>query len=149
MLGTVLRNQDDYWLTLNVEGGYLKILAVTVIVLLFSHGFDLYDSSGVGAGWDQVFRLSVCAGIRGAGAFGRRFCLPSFLPRQWVCAGGVSHPDVYAFQLARRLQLAGETAIHAGARVRAGDRGEGATIAERVAAALRTGSGSCGLDWRH
>jgi hypothetical protein len=57
VLGTVLRNQDDYWLTLNVEGGYLKILAVTVVVLLFSHGFDLYDSSGMGAGWDQVFRL--------------------------------------------------------------------------------------------
>ncbi|MFZ2084665.1 MAG: polyprenyl glycosylphosphotransferase, partial [Candidatus Sulfotelmatobacter sp.] len=39
VLGTMLRNQDS-WLLLNVEGGYLKILAVTGAVLLLSHWFD-------------------------------------------------------------------------------------------------------------
>ncbi|MGA2020458.1 MAG: polyprenyl glycosylphosphotransferase, partial [Candidatus Sulfotelmatobacter sp.] len=40
VLGTMLRTQDS-WLVLNVEGGYLKILAVTGVVLLLSHWFDL------------------------------------------------------------------------------------------------------------
>ena len=41
------------WLQLNnalfIEGGYLKILGLTGIVLLLSHGFDLYDSASLGA----------------------------------------------------------------------------------------------------
>jgi hypothetical protein len=44
VVGTMLRNQDDSWLLLNVEGGYIKILMVTGIVLILSHWFDLYDS---------------------------------------------------------------------------------------------------------
>ena len=41
VLGTMLQNREDSWLLLNVENGYVKILAVTAIVLLFSHWFDL------------------------------------------------------------------------------------------------------------
>ena len=61
VLGTMARNRQDWLLQLNnemfIEGGFLKILAVTVIVLLVSHGLDLYDSSSLGAKWDQIFRL--------------------------------------------------------------------------------------------
>ncbi|MGC2172350.1 MAG: TIGR03013 family XrtA/PEP-CTERM system glycosyltransferase [Candidatus Sulfotelmatobacter sp.] len=46
-----------------IEGGYLKILALTAIVLLLSHGFDLYDSSQTGASWDHAIRLLFVLGF--------------------------------------------------------------------------------------
>jgi sugar transferase (PEP-CTERM system associated) len=67
VLGTMVRSQQDWMLLLNnelfIEGGFIKILAVTAIVLLLSHGLDLYDSSGLGAKWDQVFRLFMVLGL--------------------------------------------------------------------------------------
>lgn len=89
VLGTVLRNQDDYWLTLNVEGGYLKILAVTVVVLLFSHGFDLYDASGAGVGWDQVFRLLFVLGFVALALSAARFAYPPFFPGNGSALAGL------------------------------------------------------------
>lgn len=80
VLGTVLRNQDDYWLTLNVDGGYIKILAVTIVVLLISHGFDLYDSASMGAGWDQVFRLLFVLGLIALALSAIGFAYPRFFP---------------------------------------------------------------------
>ena len=57
------RNQETSWILLNVEGGYVKIVCVTAIVLLLSHGLDLYDSSGTGAKWNQMFRLFTVLGL--------------------------------------------------------------------------------------
>jgi sugar transferase (PEP-CTERM system associated) len=56
-------NQETSWLLLNVEGGYLKIGCITAIVLLFSHGLDLYDSSSPSQKWDQIFRLFTVLGL--------------------------------------------------------------------------------------
>ena len=89
VLGTVLRNQDDYWLTLNVDGGYLKILAVTVIVLLVSHWFDLYDSSSMGAGWDQVFRLLFVLGLVAMALSAVGFAYPGFFPGNGSALAGL------------------------------------------------------------
>jgi hypothetical protein len=63
VLGTMLQNREDSWLLLNVEHGYLKILAVTGVVLLFSYWFDLYDSTSLGAKWDQTLRLLLVLGF--------------------------------------------------------------------------------------
>ncbi len=67
VLGTMVRSREDWLLLLNneflIESGILKILAVTAIVLLLSHGFDLYDSSSLGARWGQVFRLLLVLGL--------------------------------------------------------------------------------------
>jgi sugar transferase (PEP-CTERM system associated) len=63
VLGTMVQNREDSWLLLNVEHGYLKILAVTGVVLLFSYWFDLYDSSSLGARWDQTLRLLLVLGF--------------------------------------------------------------------------------------
>ena len=63
LLATWWLNQESSWILLNVEGGYLKIVCVTAIVLLVSHGLDLYDSSGLGAKWDQIFRVFVVLGL--------------------------------------------------------------------------------------
>jgi sugar transferase (PEP-CTERM system associated) len=57
------QNQETSWILLNVEGGYLKIVCVTAIVLMLSHGLDLYDSSSTGEKWDQIFRLLTVLGL--------------------------------------------------------------------------------------
>jgi sugar transferase (PEP-CTERM system associated) len=57
------QNQETSWILLNVEGGYLKIVCVTAIVLFLSHGLDLYDSSSIGDKGDQLFRLFTVLGV--------------------------------------------------------------------------------------
>lgn len=46
-----------------IENGYLRVLAVTVILLLVSHGLDLYDSDSLGDKWDLIFRLLMVLGL--------------------------------------------------------------------------------------
>jgi sugar transferase (PEP-CTERM system associated) len=87
LLATIWRNQDS-WLLLNVDGGYLQVLAelgprilgVTLAVLLLSHWFDLYDASNLGAKWEHAFRLLLVLGFvaLALAALGSRY--PSLLP---------------------------------------------------------------------
>src|SRR5258706_4600578 len=76
----MLQNRDDSWLLLNVEYGYLKILVVTGVVLLFSHWFDLYDSSSLGEKWHQIFRLLLVLGLVSLALAAAGFIYPSILP---------------------------------------------------------------------
>ncbi len=71
---------ETSWILLNVQGGYLKIVCVTAIVLLLSHGLDLYDSSGLGAKWDQVFRLFMVLGLVAFSLAAVDFLYGHFLP---------------------------------------------------------------------
>ena len=80
VIGTTLQNQESWWLLLNVEGGYLKILGVTAFVLLFSHWLDLYDTSVLGAKWDQIFRILLVLGFVALGLSAVGFLFPQFLP---------------------------------------------------------------------
>ncbi|HUM04200.1 MAG TPA: TIGR03013 family XrtA/PEP-CTERM system glycosyltransferase [Terriglobales bacterium] len=57
LLGAFLAHPDDYYIVLNFEGGYLKILVATVLVLLCSHWFDLYDTAMVNTKSELYFRL--------------------------------------------------------------------------------------------
>jgi sugar transferase (PEP-CTERM system associated) len=67
ILGAVLQSREDGWLLLSnrlfIEDGYLKVLAVTGIVLLLSHWLDLYDSGSLGSKWEQTFRLLLVLGF--------------------------------------------------------------------------------------
>ena len=87
--GTLLRNQDDSWLLLNVEGGYIKILMVTGIVLLLSHWFDLYDSSSLGAKWEQTFRLLLVLGLVALSLSAVGFIFPGFMPGNGSALAGL------------------------------------------------------------
>ena len=84
VLGTMVRSREDWLLLLNnelfIEGGFLKILAVTAIVLLVSHGLDLYDSSSLGAKWDQIFRLLLVLGFVALALSGVGYAYHVFLP---------------------------------------------------------------------
>ncbi len=84
VLGTMVRSREDWLLQLNnelfIEGGFLKILVVTAIVLLISHGLDLYDSSSLDAKWDQVFRLLLVLGFVALALSGVDYAYHLFLP---------------------------------------------------------------------
>jgi sugar transferase (PEP-CTERM system associated) len=81
--GLVLANQ------LLIEGGYLKILALTAIVLLLSHGFDLYDVSQIGVKVDQTFRLLFVLGLVALVLAVLVKIFPSFLPGKTSAIWGV------------------------------------------------------------
>jgi sugar transferase (PEP-CTERM system associated) len=98
VLGTVLTlgpltGVGDRWLQLNntlfIEGGYLRILGLTGIVLLLSHGFDLYDSAQLGARLEQAFRLLFVLGLVALVLAGLLFVFPGFLPRGYSGLWGV------------------------------------------------------------
>ena len=89
VLGTRMQN-EDWWLQLNVEGGYLKILGVTAFVLLLSHWLDLYDFASLGAKWDQTFRLLLVLGFVALGLSAIGYLFPRFLPGNGSLLAGLS-----------------------------------------------------------
>jgi len=48
---------------LNYEYGGLKILALTIVTLLFSYYFDLYEPQRISEGWEIYFRLLLVLGF--------------------------------------------------------------------------------------
>ena len=89
VLGTMLQNREDSWLLLNVEYGYVKILVVTGVVLLFSHWFDLYDSTSLGEKWDQIFRLLLVLGFVALALAAVGFLYPNVLPGNGSALAGL------------------------------------------------------------
>ena len=81
------------WLQFNnalfIEGGYLRIFMLTGIVLLLSHGFDLYDSSQLTEKLDQAFRLLFVLGLVALVLEGVNHFVPGFLPGRWSALLGV------------------------------------------------------------
>jgi sugar transferase (PEP-CTERM system associated) len=63
-----------------IEGGFSKILGLTGVVLLLSHGFDLYDSSQLGVRMDQAFRILFVLGLVALVLGGVIYFVPGFLP---------------------------------------------------------------------
>lgn len=88
VLGTMLRNQDS-WLLLNVEGGYVKILAVTAIVLLLSHWLDLYDSASLGKNWEHGLRILLVLGLVALALSAVGFLFPDFMPGNGSALAGL------------------------------------------------------------
>jgi len=63
-----------------IERGYLRILALTIVVLLLSHGFDLYDSSKIEQKLDQAFRILFVLGLVAMVLGAIIYKFPDFLP---------------------------------------------------------------------
>jgi sugar transferase (PEP-CTERM system associated) len=63
LLGAVYAFRQDSYLVLNYEGGYLKILVVTILVLVCSHWFDLYDTARLTSRGELYFRLLMVPGL--------------------------------------------------------------------------------------
>jgi len=63
LLGALLAVGENSWLVLTEQHGYYKIFAVTALVLLCSHWFDLYDPARSSAKGELYFRLMQVSGL--------------------------------------------------------------------------------------
>jgi sugar transferase (PEP-CTERM system associated) len=80
LLGIALQRHDDLYIALNYEGGYLKILAGTLVVLVFSHWFDLYDPNHFDEKGELYFRVLLVPGILALMLAVVGYVFPHFLP---------------------------------------------------------------------
>ena len=80
LLGVVLAFPDERYIVLNYQGGYFKILVATVVVLICSHGFDLYDAARFDAKGELYFRLFLVPGLLALLLAGIGFAFPNALP---------------------------------------------------------------------
>jgi sugar transferase (PEP-CTERM system associated) len=62
-LAAVLMLGPDTYLVLNYEYGALKIICLTVLTLLCSYYFDLYEPQRISARWEIYFRLLLVLGF--------------------------------------------------------------------------------------
>ncbi len=79
LLGAVYELREDSYLVLNYEGGYLKILGVTILVLLCSHALDLYDTSRLNTKSELYFRLLMVPGVLAFILAGVSWIRPNYL----------------------------------------------------------------------
>jgi sugar transferase (PEP-CTERM system associated) len=82
VLGTVFTVESMLRLNneLIIERGYLRIIALTAVVLLLSHGFDLYDSSKIEVKLEQAFRMLFVLGLVALVLGIVIYFIPGFLP---------------------------------------------------------------------
>jgi sugar transferase (PEP-CTERM system associated) len=64
---------------LNYEGGYIKLVIVTILVLVCSHWFDLYDPAHFNARGELYFRLLLVPGLLALLLSAIGFIFPGFL----------------------------------------------------------------------
>src|SRR3984885_3071610 len=63
LLAAALILGPDTYLVLNYEYGALKIICLTVLTLLCSYYFDLYEPQRISARWEIYFRLLIVLGL--------------------------------------------------------------------------------------
>ncbi len=63
LLATVMKLGPDTYLVLNYEYGALKIAGLTLLTLLCSYYFDLYEPQRISARWEIYFRLLLVLGF--------------------------------------------------------------------------------------
>jgi sugar transferase (PEP-CTERM system associated) len=79
LLGAVFELRQDSYLVLNYEYGYYKIFAVTALVLLCSHGLDLYDTARLTTKAELYFRLLMVPGVLAFILAGVAYVKPNYL----------------------------------------------------------------------
>ena len=88
----VLRNSEysglRLWDELFIENGYLKVLAVTGIVLVVSQAFDLYDEPQSSGRWVQAIRLFFALGLVTLALSVALKLRPSLLPGKYSASWG-------------------------------------------------------------
>jgi sugar transferase (PEP-CTERM system associated) len=79
LLGAVLVLGEDSYIALNYENGYYKLFGVTVLVLICSHWFDLYDTARLNAKGELYFRLLMVPAVLAFILAGVAYVRPNFL----------------------------------------------------------------------
>jgi sugar transferase (PEP-CTERM system associated) len=67
LLGTVWQFRENSYVALNFEYGYYKIFTLTILVLLLSYWFDLYNPVKAGDKGELYFRLLLIPGLLALG----------------------------------------------------------------------------------
>jgi sugar transferase (PEP-CTERM system associated) len=80
LLGMLLAFPEEKYIVLNYQYGYLKILVATLVVLICSHWFDLYDAACFDAKGELYFRLFLVPGLLALALASIGFFFPSLLP---------------------------------------------------------------------
>ena len=80
LLGMLLAFPDDRYIVLNYQYGYVKVIVATLVVLICSHWFDLYDSSRFEAKGEMYFRLFLVPGLLALLLAGVSWAYPEVLP---------------------------------------------------------------------
>jgi len=89
LLGMALQHRDDLYVALNYEGGYFKILLVTMLVLVFSYWFDLYDPTHFDEKGELYFRLLLVPGLLALVLAAVGYFFPAFLPSNNAALAGL------------------------------------------------------------
>ncbi len=63
LLGALVQLREDSYIALNYEGGHVKILVLTAVVLVCSHWFDLYDPTRFNEKGELYYRLLLIPGL--------------------------------------------------------------------------------------
>ena len=63
LVATMILTGPDTYLVLNYEYGWLKIVCLIVLALLFSYYFDLYEPQRISERWEIYFRLLLVLGF--------------------------------------------------------------------------------------
>ena len=71
--------QDDSYLVLRYEHGFIKLFIFTAVVLLCSHWFDLYDTARLNTPGELYFRLLMVPGVLAFLTAGISYIRPGFL----------------------------------------------------------------------
>jgi hypothetical protein len=90
-------------IALNYEYGALKIAALTILTLLFSYYFDLYEPQRISARWEIYFRLLLVLGFLSFLAVGGHLLLPGSGYGAVRFGAGADVPDDGTAGLAQRL----------------------------------------------
>jgi sugar transferase (PEP-CTERM system associated) len=88
-LGMALQHRDDLYVVLNYEGGYSRIVIVTLVVLLFSHWLDLYDPMHFSEKREVYFRLLLVPCILALALSGVELVFPRLLPGNNSALSGI------------------------------------------------------------
>ena len=89
LLGALWQSREDSYLILNAEYGYYKILALTILVLLLSHWFDLYNPMQSGGRGELYFRLFLIPGLLAFGLAALEWMFPRVRMGNSSFAGGL------------------------------------------------------------
>ncbi len=89
LLGTFYARGDDTYIALNYEHGWEKIFGVTLLVLLCSHLFDLYDTARLNTKGELYFRLLMVPGLNAFVLAGISYVKPTFLMGNGAAAVGL------------------------------------------------------------
>ena len=80
LLGVLLRFHEDSYIVLNFDYGYYKIFALTFVVMLLCHIFDLYDPTHIDAKDELYFRLLLVPGLLAFGLALLEAIFPNAMP---------------------------------------------------------------------